>query len=244
MKTILVITAFIITFTFPSLTSFAQSQSREEILKAIEAKRTELVALEKQFLAPSDEDKSAYAEFLRSPDTGLIRLLPREKFDSNSRPENTKMLSTIRGGGAYYSFSRLTHDYNVGCDIELAQGTLLTGFAGADYGLLTTLGDVPLENVSLETGAARILAAYSPAPDEPHARSEQRRTSEGVTIDGVSYTRRLPLRLNSTYVLRSVVYDQSDTVVAFRVVRIDNDGSAIILWKLLKKYPKPSLARN
>jgi len=25
---------------------------------------------------------------------------------------------------------------------------------------------------------------------------------------------------------------------------VDTDGSAIILWKLLKKYPTPQLARN
>ncbi len=32
---------------------------------------------------------------------------------------------------------------------------------------------------------------------------------------------------------------QSDALVAFRVVRIDNDSSAVIVWKLLKKYPIP-----
>src|SRR3989442_11049171 len=76
---------------------FAQSESREELLKEIETKRTELSALEKQFLAPSDEDWSAYAEFLKQPNTGLIRLLPREVYDKDSR-------LTIRGGGAFYSF--------------------------------------------------------------------------------------------------------------------------------------------
>jgi len=60
----------------------------------------------------------------------------------------------------------------------------------------------------------------------------------------VSYKSRLQLRLNSTYLLRSVLYDTSDAIVAFKVVRIDNDDSAIILWKLLKKYPTPYLARN
>jgi hypothetical protein len=120
----------------------------------------------------------------------------------------------------------------------------MTIFAGANYGMLANVGDVPLENFSLESNAAQILAQHTPAIDEPHARVEQRRYMDGATIDGISYKSRLPLRLNSTYVLRSVIYDSSDALVAFRIVRVDNDDSAIILWKLLKKYPTPYLARN
>ena len=82
MKRIYVTTGFLATFLLASLTGLAQTQSRSDILKEIEAKRAELVALEKMYLAPGEEDRLKYAEFLRQPDTGLIRLLPREKFDS------------------------------------------------------------------------------------------------------------------------------------------------------------------
>jgi len=52
------------------------------------------------------------------------------------------------------------------------------------------------------------------------------------------------VKLNSTYLLRSFNFDESDVMVAFRVVRIDSDKSVIILWKLLKNNPKPTFARN
>lgn len=52
----------------------------------------------------------------------------------------------------------------------------------------------------------------------------------------------LPARVNDTYLLRSISYSESDTLVAFRVVRQDEDGSLIIAWKLLKQYPPPDLA--
>src|SRR5258705_11535960 len=87
-----------------SLIAFSQTPSRAEILNDIETKRAELAKLETQFLSPSAEDRSAYAEFLSQPGTGLIRLLPREKFDSTP----TKSVMTIRGGGAYYLFFRPT----------------------------------------------------------------------------------------------------------------------------------------
>jgi len=245
MKKITIAMAFSILL-LSSLTVFAQTQSREDLLKELEAKRAELskvekavLELEKALLLPSEKDRATYANFLQRPDTGLIRLLPREIYDSKGFAR-----MTLRGGGAYYSFKDRTNEYVSSSDISLEQGNLLTGFAGANYGLLADLGDVPLETVSLETAAARTLAQYTPAPDEPHARIEQRRMSEGTIINGVRYKDRQPFRLNSTYVLRSVNYRASDTLVAFRVVRIDSDQSALILWKLLKQYPTPDLARN
>ncbi|MEK6283404.1 MAG: hypothetical protein AABN95_23880 [Acidobacteriota bacterium] len=42
--------------------------------------------------------------------------------------------------------------------------------------------------------------------------------------------------------LRSIGYRASDVLVAFKVVRQDTDGSVILAWKLLKKYPVPTLA--
>src|SRR5712671_2794619 len=76
----------------------AQSASRDEVVKEITAKRAELQRLEDQFLSPADEDRAAYKEFLSQPDTGLIRLLPREVYESEVYKKNQKTL-TIRGGG-------------------------------------------------------------------------------------------------------------------------------------------------
>jgi len=213
-------------------------------LRQIETKRAELSALETSFMAPAEEDRMQYAEFLRTPNTGLIRLLPRDKFDSDAIRDNNKKSIVMRGGGAYYSFTRLTHEYGYGSDIELGGGELSTGFAGADYGLLTNIGDVPIEGVSLETPAAKVLGSYDVPDEEPKARTEYRRFSTGTEIEGIKVKNRAPLRLNSTYVLRSISYREGDVLVAFRVIRIDNDDSATIVWKLLKKYPTPSLARN
>src|SRR6185503_13485682 len=86
--------------------NFVRAQSRADLLHELQAKRVELQQLETEFLAPSVEDRSSYAAFLSQADTGLIRLLPRERFDSESYRQNKQTLA-MRGGGAYYSFSRL-----------------------------------------------------------------------------------------------------------------------------------------
>lgn len=226
-----------------ALSVCAQTQSREDIIKEIGAKRAELLRLEDTFLSPSDEDRAKYAGFLSQPDTGLIRLLPREKYDADVKDGN-KFKLTIRGGGAYYSFVRLTHEYGYGSDISLYDGWLSTGFAGANYGIMTTLGNTPLESITAETPAVQFLATHTPPGEEPKARIEQTKWGKGEMIDGTTYGERLRMGVNTTYLVRSVDYETSDILVAFSVVRVDTDGSAIILWKLLKKYPKPKLARN
>lgn len=217
----------------------AQTKSRQEILSEIAAKRTELSTLEKQFLSPTEQDRTNFAELLAQPDTGLIRLLPREVFDNQSN----KSL-TLKGGGAYYSFTRLTHEYGYGSDIELQQGKLSVGFAGCDYGMLARLGDLPLNEVSLDHPVVAVVGRYKPPTIESEVRAEQRRFGTGTTIEGVLLKEYIAADAGTTYVLRSISYDQSDVLVALRLVRRDTDGSFIIAWKLLQKFPAPQLIRN
>jgi hypothetical protein len=220
----------------------AQSSSRDDVLKEIAAKRAELQRLEDQFLSPAEEDRAGYKELLSQPDTGLIRLLPREIYESEVYKKNQKTL-TIRGGGAFYSFARVTHEYGLGSDLMLEGGYLSIPAAGAGYGMMIDLGDVSLNDITKDYPAALSLADYAAAKDEPQARVEQRQLHAGRILDGVTYKGRAPLKIGTTFLMRSISYDSSDVLVAFRTVRQDTDGSVIIAWKLLKRFPKPELIR-
>lgn len=239
MKSIIAVTLFIATC---SVSALGQSDSRTGLLKELETKRAELQTLQEKFLAPSDDDRSALSEFLKQSDTGLIRLLPRESF--GEVPDKPGKL-TIRGGGAYYSFVRLTHEYGYGSDIQLEQNYLRVGFAGADYGIMTLIDEVPLENVTPELPPAAFLLAYNPPSEEAAVRQEVRSFGgAGKTIDGVAYRNRLPVQINATYLLRSISYRNSDVLVAFRVLRKDTDNSIVLAWKLLKRFPTPEMSRT
>lgn len=220
-----------------SINAFAQSESRDDVIKQIETKRAELSTLEKKLLAPSEEDRTAFAAFAGQHDKGLIRLLPREVYDKETT-------LTVRGGGSYYSFVTLTHAYGHGSDIALEQGFLSVGFAGANYGMLLNVGDVPLEEINTEHPKVKFLADYSAVLEEPKARVEQRRFGGGTNIEGVMYSERVRAQVKATYIVRSINYSSSDVLVAFRVLRKDTDGSLIIAWKMLKEFAIPDLARN
>ena len=214
----------------------AQTPTRETMRQEMADLRAKMRSLEIAYLQPAEEDKKLHAEFLQQPNTGFIYLLPREIYDHTG--------SSVRGGGAYYSFARRAHEYGSGSDLELQQGYLSVGFAGANYGYLVKLGDIPMETVSAKNEAAQFLVMHQPPTEEPKARLEQQRANEGVTVGGYLYQRRFLARANTTYLVRSVNYEFSDVLVAFRIVRVDNDDSLTILWKLLEKYPTPRLERN
>src|ERR1051326_685198 len=132
--------AFALTFLLAA-DSRAQATDRAALDKEIQSLREQLRQKEQELLAPSAEDRAAFAEFLRQPNTGIIRLLPREKYNDQSM---------MRGGGAYYSFTRLTNEYGQSSHLQLGQNYLSAGFIGVDFGFLTKLGDMPLEAVTLD----------------------------------------------------------------------------------------------
>src|SRR6185295_7532622 len=143
----------------------AQSPDRAELQVRLASLHDQLQQKETTFLAPSAEDLAAYSEFLKQPDTGMARLMPREKYDGNL---------LINGGGAYYSFAKLTNEYGFGSDIELQRAKLQVGFAGADFGFLTSLGDVPIDAVTADQMGVRFLLSFSTPSLETAARAEYR----------------------------------------------------------------------
>jgi hypothetical protein len=221
----------------------AQTKTREQLLDEITASRNELQGLEQQFLAVSESDRAAYANLLAEPDTGIFRLLPREKFDSETYKKNEKTI-TMKGGGAYYSFSTKAHDYNSNPDISLDHDQLSAGFAGLDYGMLAKIDGISLRELSAEHPYVTSIIKYEPPSNEPAIRNEQRRFAMGTVIDDVSLKHSVPAEPNTTYLLRSISYSRSDILVGLRVVRRDTDGSLIIAWKLLKNFTTPQVAKH
>ncbi|HJZ81047.1 MAG TPA: hypothetical protein VKD91_11905 [Pyrinomonadaceae bacterium] len=218
-------------------------------------------------MAPMEEDRLKYATFLSQAGTGLVRLLPRWVITNTGlEPQNNPRAFGINGGGAYFSFYYRTHQYGRGSDLELnrrilgpdlssddhaplrpgveglpSEATFSVGFAGADYGMMTDLGDVAVESINLDHASLAFLLKYQPPAPEPQARCEHRRFQAGVKADGRVYKSRLPTKTGDTYLLRSIVYDTYDVLVAFQVVRQESDGSVTIAWKLLKKFSRANL---
>jgi len=208
-------------------------RSGPEEFQVIQSLYNEIKAKEQAFIAPHPNDYTLYPEYRGGQDKGVIRLLPREKYDGKI---------SIRGGGAYYSFKRITHEYGYGSDIELQGKFLSIGFAGCDFGYISDLGNIPLASVTLDFPALSFLRDFKVAQREPQIRVQQSDTYEGTNIfvAGKYYTfkgRIEDVKAGHTYVLRSINFGASDMIVALKIIRFDTDGSLIFAWKKLKEFP-------
>lgn len=209
--------------------SFGQDMSREQSLQKFGQLRMQLAALETDILRLAKADLDAACE----QGVRAIRILPREKYDN---------VLTVRGGGAYYSFARLTHEYGYGSDIELQQGHLSVGFAGADYGFIVDLGEVELNAMVRSLPMVQFLSEYKPPRGETAIRVEAQRANN-FEANGTTYKRRVPAIVGHTYALRSINFTSSDVLVAFKVVRQDSDGSLVVFWDLLQNFGSRPIER-
>ena len=203
----------------------AQPTDRQRLQADVEALRAQLHEKAALLLEPSPEDAAIWSEFLQQSDTGLVRLMPRERYDG---------ILGMRGGGAYYSFTRLTHDYNGEPHIGLDQGQLRSGFVGLDLGLLVRLDGLPLDKATLDHPAIRFLATFAALPQEPAMRALQRQAGAGFQHSGLTFRSHVKAEPDTTYALRSLSPGRSDVLVAFRIIRRDHDDSVVLVWQKLK----------
>jgi hypothetical protein len=211
---------------------------------------------QKKLLAVSSEDRAAFASFLRQSDTGIVRLLPQGKYESDFTVKADRSpddVLPIRGGGAFYSFTEKTHSLGPWSEIGLQDDKLITGFASASLGLITSIGDAPLETISLSSPGVEYLAGFVPPARYIEAYEQDRNNLKGIAAGSYTYQSVYPAVANTTYVLRSTAYHRqprnplvvqypgSDVLIAFRIIRKDADGSVVILWKRLQKFRAPKL---
>jgi hypothetical protein len=206
----------------------------------------ELTPAEKRLLSPAQEDLDRFKNFLKLPDTGLIRLFPKGRFLYSPNivsAGDPKQISTlpITGAGAAYSFTKKTHEMSEWSEIAFQDGKLFSGFAGGVLGFMANLGDMPLESVSLKTPGVEYLRRLTGPKSRSEAILQSKRNSDGFKAGDATYYSVLEAVPGSTYVLRSVAEGRSDILITFRVCRKDEDGSLIILWRRLRIDTAPIL---
>jgi len=201
-------------------------------------------ARREKILQPTKAERATYAEFLKQPHTGLIRLMPQTaRVVTVGKLSKDKLTtpSMFPGGGAFYSFTLLNHAPGDWADLKLKDGNLEVAFGSDVLGALITLGDISLDSLTSDSPGVRVLAHYARPSHRKQAIIEDQRFISGVTVDTVTVKTALPVHEQMTYVLRSIAYGRSDLLVAVRVVKQNEDGSILLLWKRLNKFSIPRL---
>ncbi|HZS04739.1 MAG TPA: hypothetical protein VFD58_07885 [Blastocatellia bacterium] len=221
----------------------------------------QLPGRERKLLAADPEARKKYETFLRQPDTGLFKLIAvGSPTVSVNDLKVANVVIPIRGGGSYYSFTRHRHDADEWAQLRLLNGELQSGLStqvrvlALNSEMTSTVKFTPdgltafvvpenstLEEVSVETPGVAYLNDLKPPQDPAELAGLVKRLDEGIGAGAFIYKSSLPVRPDTTCVMRSVIYKKADILVAFRVVRQDADGSLHILWKQLRNFPPPGL---
>lgn len=201
-----------------------------------------LTKAQKQKLYPSATEKATFAAVLREDGTGMTRLLPFCDVDPrllDVRGSCADGLPQIPGRGTFYSFKSENHEAKAYSDLALRNNEFRVGFAQNALGTITRLGDVPLEELTLESSAVAPLLLLAPAKTLYEMVGIYEQSRSVLASAHHAYGTIAPAQPNTTYALRSTMYNQkgrkpSDVIIAFRVTRQDTDGSVTILWKELR----------
>ena len=220
---------------------------------------------ERALLSPDETIVSRYAAFLKGKNTGLTKLI----IDQGCDKDPGVVVSTehclkysMPGAGTSYSFRY--DDYRIKrlSDINYT-GKLFQSVGVLTHGIFVDIGDIPIEEVTLNTKGAEYLREISPAKTFADATDLITKLEKGIEKGEFTYKNYVPLKENTTYVLRSIAYrgksyrtvegitynelefdKRKDVIVSFRVVDIAPDESATIIWKELANKKAPKIKPN
>lgn len=216
-----------------------------------------------KLLATNKEDEKKYAQFLRQSNTGLLKLITDKGCDENTNILNASedcLKYSMPGAGSSYSFR--TENYRIRrlSDLTYTENSFQSlGILG--HAILVNIGDIPIDQISLQTKGLKFLTDFETVTDFDKAREIDRQFFKGVEKDGFIYRRGLSAKENTTYVLRSIAYrgnyyrtidgvlydeldfdKRKDIIVAFRIISRDENGLTII-WKQLAEKNTPKVNR-
>jgi hypothetical protein len=195
-------------------------------------------------LEPPRDVLDKYTSQLDGTNAGAVKLLSEATATANSR------FLQVRGEGRYFSFLRRTHENGQGSDIKFEDGKFSTGFAGLDYGYFLNVGDVPFQDLAAATSeppswlspskadAWRFMWSYVPPNVTVEVRRAQREARSRV-VGRTVVAENAAAVPGSCFLLRSITFNDSDLLVAIRAERLTNDGSMVLVWRILKTFDTP-----
>lgn len=217
---------------------------------------------ETQALAVAELLIDKYAAFLRGPDTGIVKLNGEFSCisDTDTVVASEKCLPfTMPGAGTAYSFRTESYRLPRLADVILFDGVFKTGGVFQQV-LMTEIGDVAIEDVTLNTAGLKYLVQLEPVSDTNEFLRFESDVAKGIERDGFFYRKGYPVKVNSTFVLRSIAYrgkymrsvdgiaydeldydKRRDIIAAFRVADVDTKGNATIVWKIFQNTEAPRL---
>ena len=216
-------------------------------------------------------DIERYRAFLAGEKTGIFKLFPAYNCVSANVIKIDGDCANFVPETSDFSFRAVSYTNSLYHDIGFETSGLLTD-AFFSQGILTALGDVPIENVDRNTAGLKFLFDVTPESNMTGAKRSRKLFEKGINDGGFRYSTNVEPVENMTFALRMIAYrvanslpaisghstmnelkfksldmdKRDDIIIAFRLVRKDQNGGLTIVWKELdrKEAPKIKFDKN
>ena len=156
------------------------------------------------------EDKLRYKGFLRQSKTGIFRVLPDYGCETRLVIKIDGDCSSFVPGTWAYSFRRKDYGGEDFHDLSF-KGKNFVVDSLLTQGILVSLGDVPIEGLSIGNSALLgYIATFKPGYTRISAARQFADISKGIEKNGYRYSNKVPVIANTTYLLRVIAYKYKD----------------------------------
>lgn len=204
----------------------------------------------------NQEDVNNFHEFLETLNTGIVRLHDL----LNCQRSKKKCAEGLSGQGSSYSFRDNVYVEKSFSDILFENSSFhIQGLN--TLGFLVDLSNHPLETLVLESDGIREMAEFEPSNQLAEVEKHLSIARNGFQVGNYIYKTSLPLKENTSYAFRSIVYRvvgkasnaekaenekpegsrRRDIILIFRLIRKHDDGSISLLWKQLQDKESPTI---
>jgi hypothetical protein len=199
-------------------------------------------------------DLNRFQGFLRTKNSGIFRLYRDHNcaiVNANKVDDNCVNLVPM---SSYYSFRKNDYVAKPFQDIGY-MGDFLISAGFCSQGILVSLGDVPIDKIGLADRGLKFLVDFKPETDAVAATKVSGELNGDVGSDGFIYSRSVAAKTDTTYALRVIAYKAADSprsqilgadkrediIVAFRIIKKDDNGALTIVWKRLRIVDAPKM---
>ncbi len=199
-------------------------------------------------VVPPMSYQQTFSKVLKNKNYNLatIATLNQNCEGSPKKNQDCQKMLQLWSGGSSYSFRNDTNfdDKSLSIsDIRILNNRFEVGSRWTQ-GIISELGNVELESLNLKSSELQYLVNFKPERDYREVHKQRASIAKGTASNGYFYSTEAPIKLNSTYLVRSIAFsgdNRTDIIVAFKVVGIESDNNIVILWKELKISKSPPL---
>jgi len=221
---------------------------------------------------PEASDVARFKSFLAQSKSGIFKLIPNYDCESNLVLRADDKCVDFVPGGWLYSLRMRSHlqltqaEWDV-FDISLT-GDVMAVDGFLSQSVIVPIGDVPIEDVDLQSKGLKFLTEFVPKTKYAEAREQYREIGALIRSDGLVFAKRVRAAENMTYAARLIAfrtpdliaqrftsvggknakylmlntYDKRcDIIVVMRVVGVGPDGSLTMLWRELSRKSAPKI---